>query len=527
MIGVFFIMEQQVRKLIDTYVTEIRTLRKKIGNRKSCRIRTALRCGIPPNRALPTHYISTGGADPKEIKYWRSISTRSAMEEKLQKYLDYIPSYCTNATADVARRMVRDALRGCLQNKRCSPLSYRYAFRAVPQDTSPGFPWNRVGIKQKRDCSPVFHRLRYIEKQLYNKQFEFSPCVAQARRPLCKVGENKPRLVWAYPMEMTMIEATYAVPLIELMSKVPYFAWSYNWLAGYAQYHWDHMCKGRGIKCGADWKSFDSEISAFDINWAFDVLQDFVLFKDRKSLMRWSRMVDYFINTPILFYDSLVLVKGGIPSGSFFTQLVGTVLNMYYSTYLFLRLSQERCYVDYSLGTFDELFNFAVYLGDDFSVAVDFAGYTHDRDRLAVIAKEELNKTLHPQKGFFYNCYPVDGECEGYEFDFLGKSIPNRHEVFVEPALVLAQIVYPEDKDTDPGDVLTRIIGVLWMAGTDRRCDEVCRMAWEHIKGKYPLAEPTPFKKDLRDVFKFMLFIKKPSLTLPDRYTLLNRYVCQ
>lgn len=161
------------------------------------------------------------------------------------------------------------------------------------------------------------------------------PCVAyyrtQARMKEGGSFKQTVRLVWGYPYQATIMEGVYARPLIEAFKshRTPYalgyrkaelgaelnhFAWS-NFVGSF------------------DWSSFDSRMPAQIMSLVFKLLRRFFTEVNEEH---WNAMVRYFIFTPILMPNGKVYVgkKHGIPSGSYFTNIVGSLANLILMEYL-------------------------------------------------------------------------------------------------------------------------------------------------------------------------------------------------
>ena len=92
-----------------------------------------------------------------------------------------------------------------------------------------------------------------------------------------------------------------------------------------------------------DWKRFDSTLPNFVVDAVFDMLEESIAFDQMeiegdvqllspsaaerlRKVFRWLRW--NFTNTKIMLPDGRMLRKGhGIPSGSYFTSLVGSLGN--------------------------------------------------------------------------------------------------------------------------------------------------------------------------------------------------------
>ena len=143
-------------------------------------------------------------------------------------------------------------------------------------------------------------------------------------RPLDDDGEFKwkTRLVWCGSAETTLFESQYARPLINYlrhwaniaMGKTPAEIREQALMIGEMPYWWS-----------VDFSKYDSTVQSWLIKEAFDIFKEFF---DEE----YHKEIDFcchdFINSKILMPDGKIYVTNkGIPSGSYFTQLVGSVCN--------------------------------------------------------------------------------------------------------------------------------------------------------------------------------------------------------
>ena len=199
--------------------------------------------------------------------------------------------------------------------------------RAVKLDKSSGAPlFTTKGDAWDHDFK-VFSK--YLRSDI---RFRPYPCTGYSR---VQHGETKPktRLVWGYPQAMTILEAQFAYPLSQSLLNImtPYcFGLHKADLMARAQ-----SIANANIRVGLDFSGFDATVPKLLIYKAFDILKTWFRPMTEEELLSWKRIVWYFINTPILMPDGYVYQKHtGVPSGSFFTQMIDSIVNFIVVEYI-------------------------------------------------------------------------------------------------------------------------------------------------------------------------------------------------
>lgn len=276
------------------------------------------------------------------------------------------------------------------------------------------------------------------EKQRVNFKY-IPPCVAFVRTQLATVDDPKVRLVWGFPFELTLLEGMFAGPLLRSysMSNVPMYIGK-SFLHGLPM-KIDGMFIDNTHCNVVDWSSFDGSVSPDLIRIAFGVLQQNFKF-DRETRNLWKFLISYFIYTPIVFPNGDVYTKkGGIPSGSYFTSLIGSIVNFILITYLRMKLGNKET----------EMY----VLGDDSLFGSDSP---EDFSALSNLAEKVFGMTINPSK-----CVTSDNP---EEIDFLGHSARG-FRVTRDEVKLLRLLVYPENRVKSEAVANSRILGLLADSG--------------------------------------------------------------
>lgn len=152
-----------------------------------------------------------------------------------------------------------------------------------------------------------------------------NPCVAFKRTQ----KGNKTRLVWGYPLEMTIMESRFARPLIDHFSecRTPMaFAMTKCELGAKIASNFEDR---PGTTVCLDYSKYDTTISAEMIRRAFSILRTWFSEFEREKF-GWEIVIKYFVHTPIVMPNGHLYTgkNHGVPSGSYFTQLIDSIVNV-------------------------------------------------------------------------------------------------------------------------------------------------------------------------------------------------------
>ncbi|WAK75565.1 MAG: RNA-dependent RNA polymerase [Partitiviridae sp.] len=280
-----------------------------------------------------------------------------------------------------------------------------------------------------------------------------------ARAQICSVEDNKIRAVWGYPMLAYLEEGRYFYPLLQYLKDVDVeLPIGYGFevargsiarLQGYAS-----KVEGSQVACVSDWSRFDKTVPSWLIYDCFEIIADMIDFSrevqadgsdveldEVVTLRRFNHLVDYFVQTPLRdCKGNRYLASGGVPSGSCFTNVADTLVNV-----IVTRFCNLLVHGIYPCAE--------VYLGDD---GVCFLSvHKADLVRLAECAKRHFGMVLNLKKSYTTDrCVGIN--FIGYKTGYGG--IPKRDVDFL-----IASFIEPEYKREALFDIAAAALGQMWV----------------------------------------------------------------
>jgi len=335
------------------------------------------------------------------------------------------------------------------------PLDWHEVGQYMRTDTSAGVSF--MGMK-KGDCMDriytearwLGHRMKEGGKSSFDpRRVRIAPCLAGQRGHMSPRDDPKTRLVWIYPAEMLVVEGLWAPVMYRSFEKLPDSPLLYGKSSQRLYTEWlVKLIDGEKLY-GLDFSAFDTKVPAWLIHTAFDILHQNVEWltwrgkrTSKRSRQKWRNVWDavkwYFINTPILMPDGRMFRKhAGVPSGSWFTQLVDSVVCYILNAYI------VKCQGVKARGL--------KVLGDDSAFrttqTLDLEQVEYDAHSVGMILHaEKCEVTLDPS-----------------EFKLLGTHYQRGHASRTDEEWFKLAL-YPENPPGDIGTSLTRLIG-LWLGG--------------------------------------------------------------
>jgi hypothetical protein len=253
----------------------------------------------------------------------------------------------TNSSA--WRLAVSSAIRNFVFRRPVKPFHLRDVFK-MPLEcrrSSPGLPWRSL-YKTRGDVMDdpsACNSIRWFWHRIKNGEDVEAPdcCVLYRAHIESEDFTPKIRAVYGYPTTVTLCEAQFALPLIQgfQQNKTP-LAYGYDMILGGAMKLRRELLSYQNYGC-LDFKSFDKTVSSQLIDVAFNILFmniDFCHYEGRgipdavRLIRAWDYLVEYFKCTKLRLSNGERYVKSaGVPSGSYFTQLVDSIVNYIVITY--------------------------------------------------------------------------------------------------------------------------------------------------------------------------------------------------
>lgn len=232
------------------------------------------------------------------------------------------------------------------------PLDWHEIGQHFRRDTAAGISF--MGKKKGEVMESIYHATRWLGHRMkqdgrgrFNpKNVRFPPCVAGQRGAMSLADEPKTRLVWVYPAEMLAVEGQYAPEMYRKFMADPDTPMLNGKSSQRLYTEWTVGLREGELLYGLDFSSFDTKVPAWLIRVAFDILRQNIEWETWRGKMVtkrerqkwrnvWDGMVWYFINTPILMPDGRMFRKyRGVPSGSWWTQMIDSVVNFVLVEYL-------------------------------------------------------------------------------------------------------------------------------------------------------------------------------------------------
>lgn len=222
-----------------------------------------------------------------------------------------------------------------LSHFKCESIRLDESYWRLQKKTSPGY--SRSGlefVKLYRTKEDMPFREVLLDVKRYKKKgFIDSPSAIAFRSHMSRAA-HKTRVVYVYPYAVCSLEGKYAFPLLDQLKNSSYscpFGTQHNWLRGGFRFLKSSM-RGKGIPMSVDFSSFDMSTKPEMIDIAFQLVRDCYSLKTSEE-REWDLFVEYFKNTIVLHKGGYCTVDGGVPSGSVWTHIIGSIISLLLAYY--------------------------------------------------------------------------------------------------------------------------------------------------------------------------------------------------
>nr|WNN27076.1 putative RNA-dependent RNA polymerase [Morus alba cryptic virus 2] len=309
------------------------------------------------------------------------------------------------------------------------------------------------------------HDREYGREALTNS----TPDLAFTRTQLCQIKvKRKVRNVWGEAFHYVLLEGLFADPLIQHFIKCDsfYFIGQDPLLA--VPLLIEEMLATSDYIYMFDWSGFDSSVHEWEIRFAFQLLESLLIFPTAVELHVWRFLIELFIYRKISVpHGAIYLKTQGIPSGSCFTNIIGSITNYVRIQYMFYRLTTQFA---------------TVYTHGDDSLAGIPASQFIPMDNFGPICSE-LNWTINLQKS------DVSSQAEGTTF--LSRTV--REQQHARDELVcLRMLKFPEYPVLDGAISTLRAFSISRDAGIE---SHYLYKIYKYLLVRYGKAESLPFNQ--------------------------------
>jgi len=226
--------------------------------------------------------------------------------------------------------------------KKLPMYSKYYIQHVIPTNTSAGFSF--PGKKKDEVYYNIYSHFMNIQHWLKRDRKIYKlPCKLGLRGHLSKIDEKKVRGIWIYPAEITHMENVFSYNYTQWMTTCcPAVILGENSLKKISDRLNEDLTDL--VELNLDWSGFDFSIQKFLIKDAFKIISDSLDYSkfydpfldecvtkknwDKQYPKLFNYVKEYFINTRMMLPNGVTFEKNfGIPSGSAFTQIVGSICN--------------------------------------------------------------------------------------------------------------------------------------------------------------------------------------------------------
>ncbi|QED42887.1 ORF1 [Rhodiola cryptic virus 1] len=280
-------------------------------------------------------------ADMQEIDGWaRSFYTIEGHIESIMQYRKpLLPEPDEPAWTEAKASVMYDVMTSI---PRVRSLSFINQLDDVPYESSSAAGYGYAGKKGEGDnfkrAKSITNALvrTYVERcakgekqeALKSVITECTPDVAFTRTQLARLPSIKVRNVFGEAFHYILIEGLSASPLLEAFKRADTFYVTGKDPTTYVPRFLSHLDNQPGWVVALDWSRFDATVQLWEIDHAFQCLENVLDFPEEYSRACFFLSKELFKKRKLAAPDGVMWMRtSGIPSGSYFTNLIGSIIN--------------------------------------------------------------------------------------------------------------------------------------------------------------------------------------------------------
>lgn len=252
-----------------------------------------------------------------------------------------------------------------------SPIGLTQAYESSAKSTNWGLPYFTKGSSKYLTLAEAGLRasMHY-------------PSVVGTRVQANGTDKPKQRIVWMFPHSVSLYEQRYIKPIVNAVNELPHFAFVDLEITRDEVHSWvKEAVQNNYTMWSFDASSYDQSINRELIQLAFGIIKVWFGNRTKESEMELTQLEEYFSTSGLLTPDGIKQGRNGkVPSGSGFTNIIDTLVNLIVQYYIAEVLGLDMLHVKAQ--------------GDD---AIVIFRNTVNIDQLSEVAKT-VGITVNPEK---------------------------------------------------------------------------------------------------------------------------------
>lgn len=341
---------------------------------------------------------------------------------------------------------------------------YGYNDPTSEHPTHKGIPNGPNHKRAKRIASKIVHDTTTAHRNDNFRQYidelpnNSTPDVSFTRTQLVERPLMKVRNVFGECFHYVLLEGLFAQPLIQTFMQIDSFYYiGADPLFDVPRYINQINEDDDPKYVTLDWSSFDATVHPYEIELAFDLIESMIIYPDQETELMFKYVRRLFLKRKLASPDGTIYMRfGGIPSGSYFTHIVDSIINWNRIRYLFHRI--------------DVPIKSIITHGDDSLIVITATFHS----LLPLVSESTpLGWILKPEK--------IALVPDKSELEFLGRSVRNGVN-YRDPIKSFRLLVYTEYEVTDPQISIARLKSINNDSGLTLPHFEA---VYHYLRGKY------------------------------------------